>query len=48
MNINEIQIFVDSIGLNSTVTPSLMMQSVPAIGKKEEFYNHSSVYNRKK
>lgn len=50
-NINEIQFYVDSIGTGgSQINPLLMQsqQSVPTMGKKEEFYNHSSVYNRKK
>lgn len=51
LNINDIQFYVDSIGMGiNQVNPLLMQsqQSVPTIGKKEEFYNHSSVYNRKK
>jgi hypothetical protein len=50
-NINEIQFYVDSIGTGSNqINPLLIQsqQSVQSIGKKDDFYNHSSVYNRKK
>lgn len=51
ININEVQLYVDSIGTGGSQISPLLMQSqhsVPTIGKKEEFYNNSSVYNRKK
>jgi len=37
ININEIQLYVDNIGMNNQVNPLLMQsqQSVPTVGKKE-------------
>lgn len=51
INLNEIQTYVDTLGpLNKKVTPLLMQsqQQTASMDKKESYYIHSPVYNRKK
>lgn len=49
INLNEVQSYIDSIGNNPQINPLLMQsQQSMATVKKDDFYNHSSVYNRKK
>jgi hypothetical protein len=49
INLNDVQSYIDSIGNSPQINPLLMQsqQSMPTV-KKDDFYNHSSVYNRKK